>query len=436
MSETAPKLRQVTETKPTVVDLFAGCGGLSLGLEQAGFEPVFVNELNHHAMETYLLNRDGATSVDLRDRDRHVNDVLALSQDPDSLRTLGKLVRQQHGELTLLAGGPPCQGFSGIGHRRTFELHKDDIPSNHLYREMARIVEELQPRMFLFENVEGLLSSRWFRGQGYKGEIWDEVQAAFARIGEKRGKHGYNIQWELIFARDYGVPQNRPRVLMVGVRRDISYQRGLSRVAGGFLPDATGNAPDLIDLLGDLVDPSYIPGVTTETLVYPGDASTRVQRHLRQGAHGRGRGPTKAGTPVTEMEYSRHSPRVVEKFSYMLANDGEIHSDHQTKKFAQRVLPARWPEGRPSITATSLPDDYVHFSQPRTPTVREWARIQMFPDWYQFAGKRTTGGRRRAGDPDAGDWSREVPKYTQIGNAVPVELARNVGLHLIKLAGG
>ena len=107
----------------------------------------------------------------------------------------------------------------------------------------------------------------------------------------------------------------------------------------------------------------------------------------------------------------------------------------RSKKFAQRWVRPEWGPSGPSITATSLPDDYVHFSQPRTFTVREWARFQTFPDWYQFAGKRTTGGRRRAGDPDAGDWSREVPKYTQIGNAVPVGLARAVGLHLQKLIG-
>jgi DNA (cytosine-5)-methyltransferase 1 len=105
--------------------------------------------------------------------------------------------------------------------------------------------------------------------------------------------------------------------------------------------------------------------------------------------------------------------------------------DHlKTKKFSQRLLPERWGPNGPSITATSLADDYVHFSQPRVLTVREWARLQMFPDWYEFSGKRTTGGRRRAGDPEAGDWTREVPKYTQIGNAVPVELARQLGLHL------
>jgi DNA (cytosine-5)-methyltransferase 1 len=115
----------------------------------------------------------------------------------------------------------------------------------------------------------------------------------------------------------------------------------------------------------------------------------------------------------------------------MIQNEGRIRAEDQTKKFAQRVLPQRWKEGEgPSITATSLPDDYVHFLQPRILTVREWARLQTFPDWYLFAGKRTTGGRRRAGDPGAGNWSREVPKYTQIGNAVPVWLAAAVGTHL------
>lgn len=423
----------MTNDSPTVVDLFAGCGGLSLGLEQAGFTPVFVNELHADAMETYLRNRDGFTAIDLRDRGRHAYDVLAISQDSSAMSQLRRELKRSHGEITLVAGGPPCQGFSGIGHRRSFDIDKDDIPSNHLYREMARVVEELQPRMFLFENVEGLLSSRWYRGQGEKGEIWRAVQAAFRRIGDKRGRRGYEVHWALVHAKDYGVPQNRPRVLMVGVREDLAAARGLSGTAAGFLPDPIGVAPDLVDLLGDLVDPHWTPG--GETLGYPLDARSPIQRLMRQGVHGRGRGRLRSGDSVTEMQYSKHSAHVLEKFQYMLANGGAIHPDHQTKKFAQRLLPARWPEGGPSITATSLPDDYVHYSQPRTPTVREWARLQMFPDWYEFAGKRTTGGRRRAGDPESGDWSREVPKYTQIGNAVPVELARVVGNHLLRLAG-
>ncbi len=122
---------------------------------------------------------------------------------------------------------------------------------------------------------------------------------------------------------------------------------------------------------------------------------------------------------------------MVEKFEAMLAGDGRVPARFATKKFAQRVLPENWDEGvGPTITATSLPDDYVHFSQPRTLTVREWARLQGFPDRYQFSGKRTTGGLRRAGNPRLGVFDRELPKYTQIGNAVPVQLAYQIGVHL------
>ena len=117
----------------------------------------------------------------------------------------------------------------------------------------------------------------------------------------------------------------------------------------------------------------------------------------------------------------------------MVKTQGEIPASMETKKFAQRYLPPVWGEQGPTITATSLPDDYVHFSQPRIPTVREWARLQMFPDWYRFEGKRTTGGVRRAGNPREGIFDRELPKYTQIGNAVPVSLATEVGGHFANL---
>ena len=83
----------------------------------------------------------------------------------------------------------------------------------------------------------------------------------------------------------------------------------------------------------------------------------------------------------------------------MIKNKGVIKDKFKTKKFAQRLIPKKWSESGPNITATSLPDDYVHFSQPRSFTVREWARFQTFPDWYQFTGPRTTGGLRRAGNP-------------------------------------
>jgi DNA (cytosine-5)-methyltransferase 1 len=286
-------------------------------------------------------------------------------------------------DVDLVVGGPPCQGYSGIGHRRTFKaLQKVDVPSNHLFHEMVKFIAALRPRMFLFENVRGLKSGRWTPA-GEKGEIWRDVLAAFQSL------EGYSVESAELLAKDYGVPQNRPRVMIVGIREDVAN--------------------------------------------YPHEASSEAQRWYRTLRTG---DIARAGDAVTEQEYSRHSERVRAKFAYMLGHGGMIRASDRTKKFAQRVLPRKWDSSGPSITATSLPDDYVHFEQPRVLTVREWARLQTFPDWYRFVGKRTTGGRRRAGDPARGDWTRELPKYTQIGNAVPVRLAQAIGSHFLSILAG
>ena len=196
------------------------------------------------------------------------------------------------------------------------------------------------------------------------------------------------------------------------------------------LSPLTSDSITLPELLGDLEDPAF--GRTLHTLTYPTGPRNPLQEYLRT-HDGRVAG---IGSEITEHEYSDHAPYIREKYLHMIHNDGAIPEKFRTKKFAQRVFPKVWDENGPNITATSLPEDYVHYAQPRIPTVREWARIQTFPDWYQFAGPRTTGGRRRAGDPSKGIWSRDVPKYTQIGNAVPVMLAQKVGEHLAALLKG
>lgn len=397
------------------VDLFAGCGGLSLGLEQAGFSPIFVNELAGDAMDTYLRNR--LEEYPWLEKN-NVRDVKSLVQDPTILDNLLANATKEFGitDVDLLVGGPPCQGYSGIGHRRSYSVEKAQLPSNHLYQDMAYVISRVRPKIFLFENVRGLLNARW-TSAGAKGEIWEDVKATLSSIP------GYRFEHALVYAKDYGVPQNRPRVLGVGIREDISSE-GVGGIANGHLPSGSGGYPSVLDLLSDLVDRHYLDGTTTH---YPASATSPVQKEFRRDPK-TGRVRAK-GTPLTEHEYSKHSEKIVAKFEHMIDHDGEIPHNMRTKKFAQRVLPTVWGPSGPNITATSLPDDYVHFSQPRTLTVREWARLQTFPDWYEFSGKRTTGGTRRAGNPQTGDFDREAPKYTQIGNAVPVWLARSIGEH-------
>jgi DNA (cytosine-5)-methyltransferase 1 len=444
------------DTGLTMVDLFAGCGGLSLGMENAGFTPYFVNELNEHAMATYLANRHHvlggkpfADQANLRCNDAHELQGDRLEQMVTDLRALrltlpdvkDAAAGKGAGTLDLLAGGPPCQGYSGIGHRRSYSVDKRDLPSNQLYQRMAAIIRRLRPRIFLFENVRGLLNSKWTRDGDDK--IWPHVLREFRSIP------GYEVRWSLVRAGDYGVPQNRPRVLLVGIRRDIlekseTLNPGADEqdaVKCGFLPAGEpSECPDLIDLLGDLVDPKIgealdegvFPAGKLATPKYPHRAMTKEQIAMRVPAPAH---EHRSKNELTDHEYSKHAPRIVAKFNYMLANHGEIPADAQTKKFSQRVLPEAWGNRPPTITATSMPDDYVHFSQPRTLTVREWARLQLFPDWYRFEGKRTTGGIRRAGNPREGNFDREVPKYTQIGNAVPVGLAERVGKHFKRILG-
>ena len=417
------------QRKLYVADFFAGCGGLSLGLEIAGFHPAYVNELNKDAIESYLLNREQNYPY-LRDAAFHCNDIKDLVLNKKLLTNTIKEFKNQlnidikKGDLDLLVGGPPCQGFSGIGHRRSYSVDKEQLPSNHLYEDMAYVISVLKPKIFLFENVKGLLSAKW-NSDGVKGEIWEDVQTTFKKLKD------YQINFSLVRAKDYGVSQNRPRVLLVGIRNDV-YKKSQSLIKGdvanGFLPSPSYEACDLDDLLGDLVDENYVNG--GKTIKYVNPATTKIQKYFRTTTDGK---VLAKGASISEHEYSKHAPNVLAKFKYMHAHDGKIHESMKTKKFAQRVLPAKWDKNGPSITATSLPDDYVHFSQPRTLTVREWARLQGFPDYYCFAGSRTTGGIRRAGNPREGNFARELPKYTQIGNAVPVFLAKAVGEHFAKI---
>ena len=408
--------------KNTFIDLFAGCGGLSLGLEQAGFHPVYVNELNKDALNTYLENRKEYKH--LSNNDYHSNDIHELTKNKSNLEKLSNNLKKKfnikNGDLSLVVGGPPCQGYSGIGHRRNYKVDKEKIPSNYLYKEMYKVIEHFKPKAFIFENVRGLLSARWTKN-GKKGEIFKDVLKQFSKL------KNYNYSYNLLQSKDYGVPQNRPRVLIIGIRKDINTKLKKD----DFFPKKDRSYPHLDELLNDLLDNNYNKKFTT--IKYLSDPKTNIQKKLRTKKNGKTF--LKKGEEVTEQEYSNHSDLVVEKFKSMLKNKGIIEKKFKTKKFSQRLLTKKWNGKGPNITATSLPDDYVHFSQPRTLTVREWARLQMFPDWYKFKGKRHTGGIRRAGNPQKGIFDREVPKYTQIGNAVPVELARRAGLNIKKLIG-
>ena len=420
---------------PTSIDLFSGCGGLTCGLDWAGFECLAFNELNKDAADSFALNFPKALRLD-GDIEKSVSEEVIEKE-------LLPLINSSGG-LDFLCGGPPCQGYSGIGHRRTHKLQKKDIPTNHLFHQMIRVIKSLKPKVFLFENVEGILSGKW-TNDGVKGEIFRDVWQGFSTI------EGYTAQPTLLHAYGFGVPQNRPRVMIMGVRDDILINTNLEptpfdlnnkresyasqlRNNGGFFPqwdENNINAPDLIDVLSDL----DFEGWNESNQLYKFPAKSSFQKFIREN----NRLDELGREILSEHQFSNHSQRVISRFQYMLDNNVTKKSDlpleMQTKKFNQKPLPPRW-DNKPTMTVTSLPDDYIHYRKPRTFSVREWARLQTFPDHYLFSGPRTTGGERRAGNPNEGNWNRDVPKYTQIGNAVSPLLAKAIGEHVIKILEG
>ena len=287
---------------------------------------------------------------------------------------------------------------------------------------MVKVIKYLEPKAYIFENVKGLVTGRWTK-DGQKGEIFQDVLTEFSKL------NNYLYKPVIIKSKDYGIPQNRPRLFIIGIRKDINFNPDFSLEHDGFFPKSNKNYPDLFDLLSDLIDPNYKKSF--ETLNYISDPKNDIQKYFRYNPSNKN--IFLKGDKLSEQQYSKHSLKIEEKFQFMIENQGNVTEEMQTKKFSQRLLPKKWSTKGPTITATSLPDDFVHFSQPRSLTVREWARIQTFPDWYQFSGKRTTGGLRRAGNPKVGNFDRDLPKYTQIGNAVPVHLAYQIGKHLIKI---
>lgn len=353
--------------KYNAIDLFAGCGGLSLGLSEAGFNILYSNEINRTASETYKLNlvknRKHNTVVDVRDISKVKTEEIK------------KLIADK--KIHLVAGGPPCQGFSMAGKRDI----KD--PRNKLFKEMLRVVKEIEPPLFLLENVKGILSMQ-------KGKVIETIKESFEDLG-------YEVKIEVLKASNYGVPQGRERVFIIG-----------TKIGNGVLhpvPD-TKEPVTLKQAIGDL---EFLEAGEISDK-YQEEPQTDYQRLMR-----------KNSKDLHNHEAPKHSKQVIERFS--LLKEGQTGKDlpesHRTKKQVLRRLIG----DKPANTVTTLPEDYVHYSKNRIFTVREMARIQSFPDDYVFVGPRTTGGERR---------KHELPQYSQIGNAVPPLLAKKVGKHLIK----
>ena len=401
---------------PSFADVFAGCGGLSLGLKRSGWKGVFAIEKDHFAFETLLGNfppgDDHFSYSWPRTIERRPWDICSLlSERGDALKRLA-------GKIDLLAGGPPCQGFSAAGRRRA------DDPRNKLFEAYLQLVDMLSPRMVLIENVRGFASD-------FKSARPGTVEN-FAEALQQGLVSNYDVNSKIIQARNFGVPQTRPRFFLVGALKEIGAKReiesffdDLERRAGEFLAHCgLPHSPTALDAISDLeiARNGTVPSTDSkgfQSIAYKEKVLTPYQQAMRG---------TSRKAP-TDLRLARHRPDIRDRFEAIIktcrdegrlntAISAEIRKEHGLKKRAIRVLDPLCP----APTITSLPDDLLHYSEPRTLTVRENARLQSFPDWFSFSGKYTTGGDRRR---------REVPRFTQVANAVPPLLAEQLGLVLL-----
>lgn len=397
------------DKKYTYIDLFAGCGGLSLGLHNAGWKGLFAIEKSPDAFKTLKFN--------LIDKKKHFDWPKWLPQENlDINNILEKYetnLKKLRGKVDLVSGGPPCQGFSTAGKR------KENDVRNGMIRSYLRFIMHVRPKVIFFENVKGFTLK--FEKNKSKGKTYSEYVLRVLKF------FGYEVHGKMLDFSNYGLPQKRTRFILIGIRKDIAVQRKVN-VIDFFINLITNSKtflkeqnlpenPNLGDAISDLLNSNG----TTECLERKGflsgiysEPKSLYQKHLRK------------GQPQIPNSHSfpRHKRETIEKFAYFIKNEKankNICELTRTKFNISKHTIIRLDINSQAPTITTLPDDYVHYSEPRILTVREYARIQTFPDWFEFKGKYTTGGPNRV---------KEVPRYTQIGNAIPPLFGEQCGLIL------
>lgn len=398
------------QQSPTFIDVFAGCGGLSLGLMRAGWRGLFAVEKDAMAFATIEKNLMGNNSRFhfewpewLDKKAMAIEELIACNGD--NLRAL-------RGKVDLLAGGPPCQGFSSAGRR----VRQD--PRNAMLRHYLELVELVHPRILVIENVPGITYD-------FQADQPGQPRRNFANELKAMLEPRYNVQTSFLAAPEFGLPQVRRRFFLVGLAKDafpreadvftvLASSREAFLAARG-LTVRTSAADAISDLQVALFGTRPCPDSNGFEAIVAGPPTSPYQRLMKDGHVG----------PVPDTRLARHSAEIKRRFeliTHACSEAGRRHvqlsasmrKDFGLKKKATRVMDS----SRPSPTITSMPDDLIHYAEPRTLSVRENARLQGFPDWFGFAGKYTTGGDRRR---------IEVPRFTQVANAVPPLLAEAIG---------
>ncbi len=368
------KVEEDDEKTINVIDLFCGCGGFSKGFAQAGFNICFGLDNWKDATVTYQRNFPKAIISNKDITNISGNDIL-------------KSTNLSSDEVDVIIGGPPCQGFSLSGKRML------DDPRNKLYKSFVDIVGEIKPKIFVMENVPGLIRL-------FNGKVKDEVINDFAELG-------YAVEMKLLSSDDFGVPQQRKRVFFVGVNKAKILNTDKFIFPTPFCGLET-NIPYVTckDAISDL---DFVPDdkAIGECVEYAIEPQSEYQKLMR-----------KNSSHILNHSITIHTDRT--KSIIAMVPDGGNYKDLPKELWATRKVNIAWTRmnsNKPCFTIDTGHNHHFHYKENRVPTVRESARIQSFPDCFQFVGIKTS-------------------QLRQVGNAVPPLLshaiAEQVLLTLIK----
>lgn len=453
------------------VDLFSGCGGLSLGLESVGGELVLAVERSPMAAETFFHNF--VSRIESPDQwsqyisepiDSQAQRGLIVSELQNVLADEATMRFLQTSHPDVVVGGPPCQGFSLAGRRNPNDIR------NILPWQFLEMVEKTKPKMVVIENVVGMRHK--FNKDDGDATVFDQLQIALAETTP-----GYEVQAVEVNALHFGAPQHRPRLMIIGLRKDLAEDLGVkstgtlwksnfidllnhdapplaptptvlssqARTVGQAISDLSGSTEKKLtnfDLLAELRSDwgvlKPLKNASTPNHIVRKHSEQSINRFRLYQWMAENSIDTRLLSKVASLSAPEQVPFIQKHISKVVfpaqAPDGTVLAKTttelcaliiqlQTKKHSQRVL--EW--DRPSRTVVTIGDDYVHPFEPRTFTVRELARFQGFPNSFEFRSKETTGGVNR---------KNEVPQYSQVGNAVSPYLAKAVGELITRTLGG
>jgi len=363
------------------IDLFAGCGGLTLGFSWAGFKTIFASDIDENCKLTYEAN--------FKDVPFLCKDISLINRDEINDLISGR-------NVDVVIGGPPCQGFSLANKRRN--KIKDD-PRNRLFYEFVKVINWFEPRAFVMENVKGLLSMSG-------GQVYNQIIFEFTHAGK-----GYNVKSAILKASDYGVPQLRERVIFIGIRKDLDLFPEF--------PEKIIDDEITVDMaISDL--PIIDAGEGIEIMDYLTEPKNSYQAFLRKGS-----------SKVFNHVAMKHTKRLIARFDAIghgenLVDVWDSHgsvkrgnpNEKSEIKFSQNNQRLFGNKPAPTIAA-SFQSNFIHPHLNRNFTAREGARLQSFPDSFIFKGMRTKMS-----------WEKGLSQYQQIGNAVPPLLAHAIAIKL------